>query len=260
MRCLGILLVVALLHGSAYAGLAESKHPPSELSKALNLIMSTITPDLYSLRRGKMVEEYEKAPINKALAVNVGKGGYWQTTEQDSKDVTSERALEGCQLRFGSSCRLLAVNDELVELTGPFAQQDMPRLRYPGGFDLNQLPIVKDEVRKRADVQNYLSAQRSKAIAINPTGQMFVVSGSPTDKDAADMALARCDLASGRNKSDGPCYLYSLNNDVVIAKRQTFPFMVTPPAPASPSPGRCRGRRFARARSRRGRDGRAARP
>jgi hypothetical protein len=86
---------------------------------------------------------------------------------------------------------------------------------------------VKDEVRKRPDIQNYLSAQRSKAIAINPIWQMFVVSGLPTDKDAADMALARCDVAPRRKKSDGPCYLYSLNNDVMIAKRQTFPWMLS---------------------------------
>jgi hypothetical protein len=53
---------------------------------------------------------------------------------------------------------------------------------------------------------------------------MFVVSESHSDKEAADMALARCDAAPGRKKSDGPCYLYSLNNDVVIAQRKTFPW------------------------------------
>ena len=226
MRYLAIFLAVALLHGGAHAGLADSEHPPSELSKALNLVMSTLTPDLYFHKREIMVDEYEKAPVNKALAVNVAKGEYWQTTDQDSKDVTSERALEGCQLRLGSPCRLLAVNDELVQLGAQSAEQDMPRLRYSGGFDLKQLPIVKDDVRKRADIQNYLSAPRPKAIAINPTGQMIVISGFPTDKDAADAALARCDYLVGRKKSDGLCYLYALNNDVVIAERQTFPWML----------------------------------
>jgi len=227
MRYLATLLTVVLLHGSAYAGLADSEHPPSELSKALNLIMSTATPNLYFHKREIMVEEYEKAPVNKALAVNIRSGEYWQTTDQDSESVTAERALEGCQLRFGSPCRLLAVNDELAQPKEQSAEQDMPRLRYSGGFDLNQLPIVKDEVRKRADVRNYPASQRPKAIAINAIGQMFVVSGLPTDKDAADSALARCDVAPARKKSDGPCYLYSLNNDVVIAKRHTFPAMLS---------------------------------
>jgi hypothetical protein len=171
------------------------------------------------------VEEYEKAPVNKALAVNLKNAEYWQTTDQDSKSVTPDRALEGCQLRFGSPCKLLAVNDELVQLAGPLADRDMPRLSYSGGFDPNQLPIVKDDVQKRPDIQNYLSAQRPKAIAVHPIGEMFVVSGSATDKDAA---LARCDFAAGRKKADGPCYLYSLNNDVVIAKRHTFPAMLSP--------------------------------
>jgi hypothetical protein len=233
MKHLSFIAILALVPVAAsafdqYAGLAETEHQPSDLSKALNLIVSTATPDLYFHKREIMIDDYEKAPINKALAVNIKRGEYWQTTDQDSESVTGERALEGCQLRFESPCRLLAVNDELVQLTAQSAEQDMPRLRYSGGFDVNKLPIVKDDVLKRADIQNYLSAQRPKAIAIHPIGQMFSVSGFPTDKDAADAALARCDLASGRKKSDGPCYLYSLNNDVVIAQRQTFPWMLTP--------------------------------
>jgi len=233
MKSLLIVAMMACLPAAAsafdrYAGLAEAEHHPSDLSKALNLVISTATPNLYFHKREIMVEEYEKAPVNKALAVNLKSSEYWQTTDQDSKSVTPDRALEGCQLRFGSPCKLLAVNDELVQLSGPVAEQEMPRLKYAGGFDLNQLPVVKDEVRKRPDIQNYLSAQRPKAIAVHPTGQMFVVSGSATDRDAADAALARCDFASGRNKSDGPCYLYSLNNDVVIAKRYTFPAMLSP--------------------------------
>jgi hypothetical protein len=232
MRRLAVIAMIALLPAAAsaferYAGLAEAEHQSSDLSKALNLIMSTATPDLYFRTREIMVEDYEKALVNKALAVNVKRAEYWQTADQDSKSVTPDRALEGCQLRFGSPCKLLAVNDELVQV-GQIAEQDMPRLSYSGGFDLNQLPIVKDDVRKRSDIQSYLSAQRSKAIAISPSGQMFVVSGLPNDKDAADMALARCDAVPGRKKSDGPCYLYSLNNDVVIARRKTFPWTLTP--------------------------------
>jgi hypothetical protein len=229
---LAIVAMIALLPARAaaldqYAALAETEHQPSDLSKALNLVMSTATPDLYFHTREIMVEEYEKAPVNKALAVNLKSAEYWHTTDQDSKSVTPDRTLEGCQLRFGSPCKLLAVNDELVQPAGPVADQDMPRLRYSGGFDADQLPVVKDDVRKRPDVQNYLSAQRPKAIAINPIGQIFVVSGYSSDRDAADAALARCDLSSGRKKSDGPCYLYSLNNDVVIVKRHTFPFTPT---------------------------------
>ena len=227
MRRQAIILFIALLPNCAsafdrYAGLAEAEHQASDLSKALNLIMSTATPDLYFHKREIMVEEYEKAAVNKALAVNVKSAEYWQTTDQDSKAVVSDRTLEGCQLRFGSPCKLLAVNDELAQLAGPAAGQDMSRLKYSGGFDLNQLPIVKDEVRKRQDVRNYLATPQPKAIAIHPIGQMFVVSGLPTDKEAVDAALTRCDLASGRKKSDGPCYLYAINNDVVIAKRQTY--------------------------------------
>jgi hypothetical protein len=228
MKRLLPIILVALLPTCAMAfdlvaGLAETEHQPSDLSKALNHIMSATTPDLYWHKREFMISEYEKAPVNKALAVSIKNQEYWQTTDQDTQALVGERTLEGCQLQFGSPCKLLVVNDELASV-GQTSGHDMPLLKYSGGFDLNQLPIVKDEVRKQPDIQNYLTAQRSKAIAINPIGQMFVVSGLATDKDAADMALARCDVAPGRKKSDGPCYLYSLNNDVVIGKRQTFPW------------------------------------
>jgi hypothetical protein len=202
------------------AGLAEL--PPSDLSKALNQIMSATTPDLYFHKRELMIDEYEKASFNKALAVNVRKREYWETTDDDSRAMVGERTLEGCQLRFGSPCKLLAVNDDLASL-GQTSEQDMPRLRYSGGFDPTQLPVVKDDVRKRPDVQNYLSTQQPKAMAIHPIGQIFVVTDMPTAKEAGDAAVARCDLAPGRNKSDGPCYLYAVNNDVVIAKRPAFP-------------------------------------
>jgi hypothetical protein len=224
-RLLVILLLASIPHCASafdrYAGLAEAEHSASDLSKALNLVMSTATPDLYFHRRELMVEEYEKAQVNKALAVNTRVAEYWQTTDQDSKSVAGDRTLEGCELRFGSPCKLLAVNDELVE-SGPSGQQEMPRLKYSGGFDLGRLPIVKEEILKREDVKNYLATAQPKAIAINPIGQLYVVSGFPDEKQAMVAALSRCDLAPGRKKSDGPCYLYAVNNDVVIAKRQTY--------------------------------------
>lgn len=202
LKHLGLIVALLLVGDAAwafdrYAGLAETDHQPSDLSKALNLVMSTATPMLYFHKREIMVEAYEKAEVNKALAINMEKQEYWETTGQDSKSVTGERALEGCQLRFGSPCKLLAINDEIAQATGPTADPDMPRLSYSGGFDPNRLPIVKDDVRKRPDVQNYLSAQRPKAMAIHPLGQIFVVSGFATDRDAADAALARCDSSPG---------------------------------------------------------------
>lgn len=226
MKRLIAVMAIALLSRYAfaydhYAGLAETEHQASDLSKALNLIMSAATPELYFRTREIMVETYEKAAVNKAFAVNLKSAEYWQTADQDSKAVTGERTLEGCELRFGSPCKLLVVNDDLIQ-SGPAAQVEMPRLKYSGGFDLDQLPIVKDDVRKREDVRHYLTAARPKAIAINPAGQMFVVSGFSNDKETIDAALTRCDLASGRKKADGPCYLYAVNNDVVITKRQTY--------------------------------------
>jgi hypothetical protein len=118
------------------AGLAGNEHQPSDLSKALNQLMSATTSDLYFHKREIMIDEYEKAPVNKALAVNVARQEYWQTADQDTQAVVGERTLEGCQLQFGSPCELLVANDELASV-GQTAEHDMPRLKYSGGFDLN---------------------------------------------------------------------------------------------------------------------------
>lgn len=221
-----IVLTIALLSDGAsaferYAGLASSEHQ-SDLAKALNLIVSTVTPQLYFRKREIMVQEYEEAKINKALAVNPVQAEYWRLTDQNSQSAAVEHTLEGCQLRFGSPCTLLATNDDLAPTVNS-AAKNMPRLNYSGQFDIDKIPIVTDEVKKRTDIQRYWSTAEPKAIAIHPTGQLFVFSGRSTVNEAAETALSRCNLRPSRNIVDGPCYLYAINNDIVISKRQVTP-------------------------------------
>jgi hypothetical protein len=71
-----ITLPIMLLADSApafeqLAGLSSSEHQPSDLSKALNLVMAAATPELYFHKREIMIEKYENAKVNKALAVNI---------------------------------------------------------------------------------------------------------------------------------------------------------------------------------------------
>jgi len=127
--------------------------------------------------------------------------------------------LEACQLRYGKPCALLAVNEEIVA-EGELTTKDMPRLHYAGKYDISQIPIIREITKRRTDVQNYEKAMEPKAIAIHPWGKVFISAGDPTQRDSQTSALAKCNSDPARNGKDGGCFVYAVNNDVVINERR----------------------------------------
>jgi hypothetical protein len=96
----------------------------------------------------------------------------------------------------------------------------MPRLHYAGKYDLSQIPIIRRITRQRPDVQNYDKAMEPKAIAIHPWGKLFISAGDPSLKDAQTSALAKCNSDPARNGRDGGCFVYAINNDIVLDERR----------------------------------------
>jgi hypothetical protein len=122
-------------------------------------------------------------------------------------------------LRFVKPCALLAVNDEIAA-EGELVSRDMPRLRYEGKYDVSQIPVIRLVTRKRADVQNYDKAMEPKALAIHPWGKVFISVGNADLKEAQETALAKCNNDQERNGKDGRCFVYAVNNDVVLPERR----------------------------------------
>jgi hypothetical protein len=60
-----------------------------------------------------------------------------------------------------------------------------------------------------------------EAMALHPWGMLFISAGNPTLKDAEATALAKCNNDPSRQGRVDGCFLYAINNDVVISERST---------------------------------------
>jgi uncharacterized caspase-like protein len=162
----------------------------------------------------------DKAP--KALAVELESGRAFRLVAGPSSEGAegNERGvLEGCQLRFAQPCILVAVNDEL-RTSDPRAapRRNMPRIGYAGVYRANQVPLEWD-AKGREIVNGYLARKGQKAMAIRPSpGYIAVTSGHKSVAEAERKALEMC---NGTKESPYPCFLYAVNNTVVLPQRRT---------------------------------------
>ena len=218
MKTIGLIVVAGLVASSAYAGEISTERK-SLFEKAMDAIMAAATPKVPDMLREKLIRDYVDAKPNKAQAVEPVGGGYFRSTAHEDYNVVGDITLESCQLRYGKPCALLAVNDDIAT-EGALISKDMPRLHYSGEFDLSQMPIIRAITRARADVQGYYGAAAPKAIAIHPWGFLFISTGKATSRDAQDAALAACNADPRRNSRDGNCFVYAVDNQVIISERR----------------------------------------
>jgi len=218
MKLIKWLVVLWLLPTAAIAALSSTERK-SQFEKAMIAVMAASTPQMQSAVREKTLKEYLDAAPNKAQAVYLSEAGYWRSTGHEDPLVAGERALEGCQLRHGKPCALLAVNDEIA-VDGELVTKDMPRLHYSGTYDSTQIPILRLSTQRRPDVQLYDKAMEPKAMAIHPWGKVFIAAGDVTLAAAEAAALNKCNDDTDRKGRDGGCFLYALNNNVVIGERR----------------------------------------
>jgi len=202
--------------------------PPSadsQLQQALRTALLKALPDLNREHVESTVKAYLEEKSNKAQAVYREKNVPWRMGGRESAYSAEQTTLEGCQIRYGSPCSLLAVNDTVAEPTsdGTWASRSMSRVNYDGLFDLIQLPALRPEWRWRNDVTSYLSKPAPKAAAIHPWGRIFTSFGAADQKTAEADALKTCNDDPDRAGKDGPCFLYAIGNHVVLGMRITGP-------------------------------------
>ena len=93
----------------------------------------------------------------------------------------------------------------------------MPRVRYAGRFDPEQIPIFTPELRRRDDIAGYAASDGPKAAAFHPWGRrLFVVRGAASQRAAEQEALAACNADPTRKGENGPCFLYAVGDQVVL--------------------------------------------
>jgi hypothetical protein len=218
MRATGAILCVALLASAAVAGPIATERK-SQFEKAMSVIMASATPYVSEAARERLIRDYIDSKPNKGQAVEPVGANYFRSVLHEDYDATGERTLEACQLRFGKPCALIAINDEIAA-EGDLATKDMPRLHYSGEFDLSKIPIIRAVTRNRADVQGYFGASGPKAIAIHPWGLLFISTGQANTRNAQDAALSTCNGDPRRNFKDGNCFVYAVDNQVIISERR----------------------------------------
>ena len=221
MKSLKWVVALCLVPSVAIAALVNTERK-SQFEKAMASIIAANTPTVFGYIRDSLVRDYVACKPNKGQAVELANASYFRSCEHEDASVTGDRSLEACQLRYGKPCALLAVNEEIAT-EGELLSRDMPRLHYSGKYDVAQIPIVRQITQRRPDVQNYGKAMEPKAMAIHPWGKVFISAGDGTLAEAQASALGKCNADPARNGRDGGCFVYAVNDDVVIGERRMSP-------------------------------------
>lgn len=159
---------------------------------------------------------------HKAVAIAPGTRAIWKTWNKPSEEVAVTTVLESCQFRYREPCVLVAVNDRVEPTSGDRSRpRDMPRLRYAGPFEPEQIPSADVRRVRRGDITSYRATKGPKAVAFHPSGLLQVVTRADTQFKAEELALAQCN--DDRKGRDGPCFLYAVANQVVLPQRSTSP-------------------------------------
>ncbi|HLY44850.1 MAG TPA: TIR domain-containing protein [Stellaceae bacterium] len=214
---------------------AAARKPDVPTSQAPNLRdsiaarLQTIAPTLSASSREDAARTYMESPLHKALAVPPSGSGHWRAWDRVTREQAVEAALEGCQVFFGQPCALVATDEAIEKISGNERPpvHDMPRARYSGDFSPDQIPAASSRLRERADIAGYYSAKAPKAAAFHPVrDRMFVVTEAANQSAAEEAALKRCNDDKVRNGAGGPCFLYAVDNRVVLPLRLREPLTV----------------------------------
>ncbi|WP_315783867.1 MULTISPECIES: hypothetical protein [unclassified Bradyrhizobium] len=210
-------MAVPLVATTALAGPTQAVRK-SSFDKGLKVILASVAPQKSEDALNYVVTGYADMAANKAIAIELVSGNTWMASSHEDASLAGDRTLEGCQLRYAKPCALIAVNEDIAA-DGSLAAVDMPRLYEDGKFDPTKIPVIRAVTRRRIDVQNYDHMMEPKAIAIHPWGKVFIANATANLHEAADKALSMCNGDTDRRGRDGGCFLYAMNDKVIISQR-----------------------------------------
>lgn len=206
---------------------------PGGLQAQLTAALQNSIPKMPIDRRQRMIDAFVKGKAHRAMAVAREAQRAWWTHGWSSREAAEEKALERCQQYFDELCGLVVTDDVVARLgvDGNLTVRDAPRVRYNGVFNPERIPAIDKNVEQRMDVVGYLTAASPKASAFHAAGILHVVTAAPTQRAAEEQALRACNDDPARNRAGGgPCYLYSVDNRVVLPLRATGAITTAPSA------------------------------
>ncbi|VIO78115.1 adenylate/guanylate cyclase domain-containing protein [Bradyrhizobium ivorense] len=200
------------------------KSPTEIFQAALSSLTEDLAPAMPDNRRLEQIMLYHAATSHKALAVHPPADS-WRSSDWPNEAAAEQNTLEACQMRYGDPCILVAINEKVQDSssTGYRRPRSMPRVAYDGLFDPQQIPFVREATRQRQDVVNYRTGSNPKAVAVHPWGRVFIATGASSQRTAQVAALADCNSDPSRDGKDGPCWLYAVDDQVVLPRRLKEP-------------------------------------
>jgi adenylate cyclase len=180
-------------------------------------IASASVPFISERTRRELANEYVRMSAYKAFALNIsGVVGY--SFSQPSEDAAKIVALDQCWRRAQNApsprkCELYAVGDTVVYPhpppmpPAPWVRHD-PATERP--FVTKDMPLVHDQTRERLE-KSYLSAMKSKSIAIGPDGQFSYHSGSDSIEESTRRSLETCGAVA-----HVPCMIVAADDVFVV--------------------------------------------
>jgi class 3 adenylate cyclase len=192
--------------------IASPQPRPSGEKLAANTV-----PFIADRARLSLVNDYVPAPDYKAFALNIN-GITGSAAGQSSEDGAKTAALEQCSTRAEAvqsprKCEVYAVGSTVVYPHGPPPLPPAPWVKHDASterpFTAKDMPLVRDQGRERLD-KNYLSARKSKSIALGPGGQLTFYSTIESVEEANRRSLEACGAIAGV-----PCMIV-VSDDVFV--------------------------------------------
>src|SRR5207253_327518 len=136
------------------------------------------------------------------------------------EDAAKTAALDQCSKRAEAvqsprKCELYAVGNTVVYAHGLPPMPPAPWVKHDASterpFTAKDMPLVREQGRERLD-KNYLSARKSKSIALGPGGQLIFYSTIESIEEANRRSLEACGALAGV-----PCMIVVSDDAFVVA-------------------------------------------
>ncbi|UVO29578.1 adenylate/guanylate cyclase domain-containing protein [Bradyrhizobium arachidis] len=189
---------------NASAAMAPTPAPSPSAMPMAGKFPADSVPFINERVRSYLAGDYSAAGDYKAFALNVG-GFTGSVLNQPNEEAARTGAVEQCQKRADAAqsprrCELYAVGNTIVYAHGkppmpppPYFRHD-PMTERP--FASKDFPMVRDPQKARLE-NMFVPAQKSRAVALGPGAQYFMVLGTPSPEESSRRALESCGAIAG---------------------------------------------------------------
>lgn len=168
--------------------------------------------------RNYLAGDYSASGDYKAFALNIG-GFTGAALNQPTEEAARNMALEQCQKRADAAqsprrCELYAVGNDVVYTHGKPPMPPQPWVRHDAmterAFVPKDFPMVRDPAKVRLE-NMFVPAAKSRAIALGPGGQYFMVLGASSVDNSARRSLESCGAIAGM-----ACLIVAVDDNFVV--------------------------------------------